>query len=179
MICGTSVGAINAAHLASLAHLPAEEQAERAVERWENLRRTDVIARIVGPRTPLGLTRLIGDVLGVPGLRFGSALDASPLRRNLEHWIDWKQLHGNVDRGVVDAVCTVATSIARGGPVGFLECGGRPPPERTSEDVHYVEGPPRARARARLCGDPAGVPSGRGQVPAGGAAATTSTEAPG
>ena len=177
MICGTSVGAINAAHLASLAHLPAEEQAERAVERWENLRRTDVIARIVGPRTPLGLTRLIGDVLGVPGLRFGSALDASPLRRNLDHWIDWKQLHGNVDRGVVDAVCTVATSIARGGPVGFLECGGRPPPERTSEDVHYAKvrlGAEHVRASAAI---PLVFPRSRSSR-RGPPAASTSTVAP-
>lgn len=138
IICGTSVGAINAAHLAAMAHLPAAEQAQRAVERWEGIRRTDVIARIVGPRAPLGLARLVGDILGVPGLRFGSALDASPLRKNLDHWIDWRQLHENVAGGVLDAVCTVATSIARGGPVGFLDTGGRPPPESTSEDVHYV-----------------------------------------
>ena len=153
LICGTSVGAINAAHLASMAHLPAAEQAERAVERWEGIRRTDVFARIVGPRTPVSLARLVGDVLGVPGLRFGSALDPSPLRKNLDHWIDWPQLHHNVDSGVLEAVCTVATSIARGGPVGFLETGGRAGPQSTSEDVHYVPvrlAPEHVRASAAI-----------------------------
>lgn len=153
LVCGTSVGAINAAHLASMAHLPVAEQVERGVARWEGIRRTDVIARIVGPRAPLSIARLVGDVLGVPGVRFGSALDASPLRKNLDSWVDWRQLHRNLDDGTLDAVCTVATSIARGGPVGFLETGGRPPPERTSEDVHYVPvrlGPEHVRASAAI-----------------------------
>src|ERR1700684_3112062 len=46
--CGTSVGAINATALASLAHLPARQQVAAAKELWRELRKGDVIAPIVG-----------------------------------------------------------------------------------------------------------------------------------
>src|ERR1700716_2579685 len=46
---GTSVGAINAVVLASLAHRYPDAQAAALVERWRDMRKTDVIARIIGP----------------------------------------------------------------------------------------------------------------------------------
>src|SRR3979411_1379060 len=45
---GTSVGAINAVVLAAMAHRSADAQASALVERWRGMRKTDVIARIVG-----------------------------------------------------------------------------------------------------------------------------------
>src|SRR5690349_9792252 len=61
IICGTSVGAINAALLASLADQPLERQAGEILERWRAMRKGDVIARILGPGTPLTLLRLLGE----------------------------------------------------------------------------------------------------------------------
>ncbi|HMJ03876.1 MAG TPA: patatin-like phospholipase family protein [Conexibacter sp.] len=141
LLCGTSVGAINAALLASLAHLPAEAQAELALERWRSLRREDVVAPLIGGGLPLQLARLAGDALRVPGLRRGSLLDPRPLRRFLERRLDWAGLHRNVADGFVDAVCVMATQLASGSPVAFVEAsgpGGRDPIPDDGADFPYV-----------------------------------------
>jgi NTE family protein len=64
LACGTSVGAIDAALLGSLAHLPA--QSEPALERWRSLRREDVVAPLLGSGLPLQVARLAGDALRLP-----------------------------------------------------------------------------------------------------------------
>ena len=88
--CGTSVGAINAAALASLAHLPADKQAQQAVAPWEALRKHDVIAPIVGSGGARTLLRLIGHTLRLPGVGLASVLDPSPQAGSLDRWIDWR-----------------------------------------------------------------------------------------
>jgi NTE family protein len=103
--CGTSVGAINAAMLGSLAHLPVEEQARAALDRWRAMRKRHVMAPITGRGGVRTLTRLIGHAVGLPGVGLASLLDASPLQASLDRWIDWGRLRRNVDRGVVDSVC--------------------------------------------------------------------------
>ena len=75
MWCGTSVGAINAAALASLADLVADEQAQHAVALWERLRKQDVMAPIVGSGGARMLLRLVGHTLGLPGVGLASVLD--------------------------------------------------------------------------------------------------------
>lgn len=124
LLCGTSVGAINAALLGSLAHLPAEAQSELALERWRSLRRGDVVAPLLGTGLPLQLARLAGDALRLPGVRRGSLLDPRPLQRFLERRLDWDGLHRNVADGLVDAVCVMATQLASGSPVAFVEAAG-------------------------------------------------------
>lgn len=118
--CGTSVGAINAALLASLAHEPVAKQVESAVELWVEMRKQDVISRIVGRGGARTLVRLVGHALGTSALGMASILDPSPLQASLDRWIDWKQLRRNVDEATVDAVCVVATSLSSGGPVAFV-----------------------------------------------------------
>src|SRR4029453_1697973 len=66
VIVGTSVGAINAAYLASVAHLGADEAAAGFVERWEDLSPGRVIRPIVGLQTTLAGLRYLGDVLAFP-----------------------------------------------------------------------------------------------------------------
>src|ERR1700742_1976242 len=66
--CGTSVGAINAALLASLAHRPVPEQVDRALTLWLEMRKQHVVARIVGLGGARVLVRLLGHALGVPGV---------------------------------------------------------------------------------------------------------------
>jgi NTE family protein len=136
IVCGTSVGGINAALVGALAELPAAEQAARMLERWRALRKGDVISPVLGLGTALGMLRLAGEVLELPGLRAASLMDPSPLARNLERWIDWDRLHGNVRSGLLRAVCVVATSLDRGIPVGFVE-SERPLP-RSDASVEYV-----------------------------------------
>src|SRR4051812_43176103 len=127
IVAGTSVGGINAAVVGALAALPAAEQAERLLERWRAVRKGSVISPVIGLGTALGLLRLAGEVLELPGLRAASLLDPSPLARSLDGWIDWDALHRNVEAELVRAVCVVATSVERGIPVGFVESAGDVP----------------------------------------------------
>ena len=141
IFCGTSVGALNSALLGSLAAEPVETQVEGALDRWRTMRKRDVIAPIIGPRSLLTVARLLGETLEIPGLRLGSLLDPSPIRGNIERWIDWLALHRNVRSGLVDAVCVVATGLSTGSSVGFVESRHRAPRTRAGDDIRYVRGP--------------------------------------
>jgi NTE family protein len=138
IVCGTSVGAINAAFLASVAHLPAAEQAAAGLATWRNMRKDDVIEPIIGPNLPLTALRFLGEVFEVPGVRLASLMDPSPLGRSLEHWIDWVALQRNVRSRTIDALCVVATALTRGGPVGFVHTAGSAPKSKPTDDLRYV-----------------------------------------
>src|SRR5437763_3662828 len=119
--CGTSVGAINAALLASVAHLPGQAQADRVLATWCEMRKDDVTARIAGPGLLGTALRLTGESVGVRALGPASLLDARPLRASLDRWIDWVALRRNLRAGRLDALCAVATSLADGTPVAFVD----------------------------------------------------------
>jgi NTE family protein len=136
--CGTSVGAINATAMASLAHLPVAEQTGIGVQLWRDLRKGDVVAPIVGRGGLRTAVRVVGHALRVPGLRFASLLDPSPLAGSLDRWIDWRQLADNVSNGSVDAVCVVATSLATGDPVAFVAGGSERMASRPAGSIRYV-----------------------------------------
>jgi NTE family protein len=138
IFCGTSVGAINAAMLASSAHHTADEVAAGGLAHWRAMRKGDVMRPIVGTGLPVTLIRLIGEALELPGLRLASLLDPTPLRRSLGGWVDWGALHRNVRSGRVRAACVVATSLSRGGPVAFVE-SREPLPERPDQgELRFV-----------------------------------------
>src|SRR6185295_11409680 len=60
-ICvGTSVGAVNAAYLASTAHLSAEEAITGGLERWSTIRMAQVLKPLVRRQVPLTLLRYAG-----------------------------------------------------------------------------------------------------------------------
>jgi NTE family protein len=145
IVCGTSVGAINAALVGSMADRPPSELAAAGVERWSSVRRGDVLGRIVGPGMAIKALRFLGETLEVPGVRLSSLLDPAPLRDSLERWIDWLALHRNVKQGQIDAVCVVATAVTKGRPVAFVETTGRLPERGSSSPLHYV--------RAQLAGE--------------------------
>src|SRR3954452_6179122 len=86
--CGTSVGAINVALLASVAHLPAGEQAERVLATLRAMREDDVVARIVGPGFIAPALRRAGESVGVRASGPASLMDARRLRASLDRWID-------------------------------------------------------------------------------------------
>ena len=142
--CGTSVGAINATALASLAHRSAAEQTEATETLWRELRKGDVMAPIVGSGGLRTALRIAGHGLRVPGLRFASLLDPSPLAASLDRWIDWRRLAANVASRRVSAACVVATSLSTGDPVAFVAGAGELP-QRVDDTIHYV--------RARLTGE--------------------------
>jgi NTE family protein len=81
---------------------------------------------------------MLGEELELPGVRLAGLLDPAPLKASLDAWIDWDDLHRNVRHGVLDAVCVVATSLARSGPVAFVDSAGRIPPSRPADALQYV-----------------------------------------
>jgi NTE family protein len=136
--CGTSVGAINAATLASLAHLPVREQVDAALALWRDLRKGDVIAPIAGGGGARTTLRLLAHVLGIYRVSLASLLDPTPLRSSLDRWIDWGMLARNVEQGVIDSVCVVATSLESGGPVGFVSSRASAPGP-SDDGLRYVK----------------------------------------
>ncbi|HEX4107467.1 MAG TPA: patatin-like phospholipase family protein [Solirubrobacteraceae bacterium] len=138
ILCGTSVGAINAAMLASLAAEPVEVQVREALARWASLCKDDVMRPLVGVRAPFTLLRLLGEVLELSGLRLGSLFDAAPLRESLPRWIDFPAIHRAVRAGAVDAVCVVATALSSGASVAFTETRMTLPSVEPGERLRYV-----------------------------------------
>ncbi|HUH80919.1 MAG TPA: patatin-like phospholipase family protein [Solirubrobacteraceae bacterium] len=120
ILVGTSVGAINAAALASTAHLPAGQAIERELARWGQVNRAAVIRPVI-QRLPLTALRFAGGMLGVPGVRLESLLDPSPLESNLKSWINWPRLHRNLTAGRAISLGVVATAAGSGRPVAFVE----------------------------------------------------------
>ncbi|WP_148260992.1 patatin-like phospholipase family protein [Conexibacter woesei] len=137
VLCGAGAGAVNAALLGSLAHLPAAVQVELAIERWQRLARDDAAGSLRFSTLPLTLARLAGDALGLPGIRAGGLLDPQPLKCYLDRHLDWDAVHRNVASGTLDAVCVVATQLATGLPLAFVESAtrGAPPDD---DDLRYL-----------------------------------------
>ncbi|UUY04867.1 patatin-like phospholipase family protein [Svornostia abyssi] len=137
VICGTSVGAINAAAAASMVHRPMDEQVEYSLDHWRNLRKTDVISPVLGPGLAVSAARGLAEALGVPGVRLASLLDPRPMASSLEKWIDWMALHRNVRNGTLDAVCVVATSLSTGRPTAFVETRGPAPRNKSTDGIRF------------------------------------------
>jgi NTE family protein len=118
---GSSVGAINAAGLASFWQLGAEEALATGLEIWRRVDKDAVIKPIISWQVPITALRYAGGILSVPGVSVPSLLDPEPLRTNLARWIDWRALARNVREGRVAAVAAVATATASGRPVVFVD----------------------------------------------------------
>ncbi len=117
IICGTSVGSVNACFLASLAHLPPEKIIEGLEHYWLTLKREHVF---IENWAHAGLRSFLGSLrLGQPD--FQGLLDNSPLKRILEHEIDWEQLRKNISDELIYALTISATSVTSGRTVAFYE----------------------------------------------------------
>ena len=140
VLVGTSVGALTAAYLASVAHLPAREAAGELLARWAAVTQDRVIRPILRHQSPRTLLRYLGEFAGVPAARLESFLDASPLRRTVREWLDWDSVRANLQAGGVDALAVVATSAGTDRAVVFVQARDRTPvPDATLVD--YVRGP--------------------------------------
>lgn len=136
---GTSAGAMNAVLFASLAHLPADQAAQRALALWRQVGRRDVLRSVVVSGIE-ALLRYLAQLAGVP-VGLTSLLDPAPLQGTLERLIDWPQLHANATRPhLVQAVSVTTTDCATGRTKVFVECNGkRPlPPADEHRGIDYV-----------------------------------------
>jgi NTE family protein len=137
---GTSAGALNAAFLASVADLPAEDQADALLEVWRGIGAADVfrpLARTVGPTAG----RWLGQLFGLPGVRLFGLVDTAPLRRTATNRVNWEQLRANVSAGLVSlAVVTTASATER--TVVFVDSpSGDVPPSDDDRPIDYVATP--------------------------------------
>ncbi len=166
ILVGTSVGAINAAALASTAHLPAERAIERELERWRQIDRAAVIRPVI-QRLPLTALRFAGGMLGIPGVRLQSLLDPSPLEQQPQELDQLAQAPSQPDqrRGPL---------ARRGRDGGRQRAAGRVRRGRAGQRGAQLAGDrlrgrqDRADARARLGRDPDPVPAREGDHARGG-----------
>jgi NTE family protein len=133
VICGTSVGAINACFLSAHNHVP-QIQGRALSEIWERLRIEGVYQ--VGWRELANLPRfLLGsrgrgnldDMVG-PG-RFGGLLNTAPLEQLVRRGMRWRNISGNLASGHLKALAVNATHIGTGKTHVFVQRqgGGLPP----------------------------------------------------
>jgi NTE family protein len=126
IVVGTSVGALNAAFLASTADKPVAAVAEEGCKIWEEIRYEDALSPLLGAKEIGRALRSLADLAGIPGVRSWSLLDPTPLTATLERLIRFKQIRQNVAGGALSAAAVVATSAASGRSVVFHDGGGSP-----------------------------------------------------
>ena len=123
ILCGTSVGAINACFLAGTANR-GRERARLMCEAWRSLR-IDEIVRIglfdllAFARESLGILR--GAHLPI---RRGGLLDPAGLRRVVERVVPFGQISANLEGGFLEALTVSTTHVASGVTMVFVERRG-------------------------------------------------------
>src|SRR5687767_14895007 len=115
IVCGTSVGAINACFIAATAD--EEHRALRLVEHWSRLR-VDHVVRI----DPSHLFGMVRGLFGRPtSPRRGGILDPTGLGRVVAAGIDFRRIRQNLRAGLLEAVTVSTTHIATGHTAVFIE----------------------------------------------------------
>lgn len=119
IITGCSVGAINAAFLASMSHQP-QVQGSRLATLWRSLeedriykRDTKALLAFINKSAIDFCKHLIWGVKNSQS-HFSGLLDASPLLPFLAETIEWSQIQRNIRRGHTKALVLVATQLATG-----------------------------------------------------------------
>lgn len=130
LVCGTSIGAVNASFLASLAHDPAR-QGEALVEAWRSLRLEEVFhwSALRLAALPLYLYRQMRATrLRQLSWRISDFLWPEALSRLVTERLDWARVHRNVREGHLDALTVTATDLGTGRAVVFVESRSPLPP---------------------------------------------------
>jgi len=117
IICGTSVGSVNACMLASLIHLPPEKVIDGLEHYWLTLKKEHVF---IENWAHAGLRSFLGS-LKLGEADFQGLLDTTPLKRILEAEINWEQLSKNLKDKLIHTLTVTATSITSGRSVVFYE----------------------------------------------------------
>jgi NTE family protein len=120
ILCGTSVGALNATYLAAHAHLP-DMGVHGLVEHWKSLN--------ISTHLKLDMRGLLGwkrDFTPSPGGAMPKAvgrslLDTQAIEKIVHAGVPWDQLHENVTRGLVRSLVVSALHIYTGRTTIFAE----------------------------------------------------------
>lgn len=115
ILCGTSVGAINACALAAMADAP-RSRARKLAAQWKGLRMADVVRL-----HPTFLARFTASLLGRPmphgepsGKRYGGLLDPTGLEEIIRSSIPFPAITQHLRSGLLHGVTVSATQVATG-----------------------------------------------------------------
>lgn len=127
VLCGTSVGALNACGMAAFADLSPSRRAGRLASVWSELD----VRELVKPDTS-GIFGMGARLLGrgrAPKHGEGGFLDPAGLERLVEREIPFARIGDNLRAGLLDAISVSATHVASGRTVVFVEraAPGLPP----------------------------------------------------
>ncbi|MEO7093044.1 MAG: patatin-like phospholipase family protein, partial [Polyangiales bacterium] len=145
IVCGTSVGALNACFVASTADV-LERSSSLLTSRWTEMRAENLLNV-----RPMEVARFMWSLFGgAPAAsgdsdtetpkphslreRKGGLFDTRALERFVLESVPWSRISRNVAEGVVHALSVSATHVASGKTVVFVESGGALPP--WSRDPH-------------------------------------------
>jgi len=151
VVAGTSVGAINACHMATHAHI-ATAQAGLLIERWKSLQVREVLE--------FGLPdvfRMAREILGRPNpdaARHGGLVNPRALERVVLKGTHWPSLGRNIRAGYLEGLAVSATEVATGRTAVFIQQRGGGLPQWTpGSDIRVVAariGPRHALASAAI-----------------------------
>ncbi|MDZ4697462.1 MAG: patatin-like phospholipase family protein [Deltaproteobacteria bacterium] len=150
IVCGTSVGALHACFLASMADNPGQ-QGKLAVQRWEELVLEEIVS--FGLKDFLRLPRLLLGRAQVEEMEAGERrLPGVIQTRNLEKLVrrmmPWTGIRRNLEAGHLESLAVSATDIASGKTVVFIDSEKPVPP--WSADPHVRALPVRIGPRQCL-----------------------------
>jgi NTE family protein len=124
ILCGTSVGAINACVMAAYLDDPAQ-CARILVDEWTNLRMEELVRP--NPRELLGL---FGTLIGRPSLgskpddsRHGGLLDPTGIEQIVARTIRFDRIAANISSGLLTGITLSTTHVSTGRTVIFVEHG--------------------------------------------------------
>lgn len=153
VIVGTSIGAINAAFLASFAELDARSLAEAGRSTWLSVIPRRPSLEPLLPGVPTRFTAYVCGVLGIGHAQLWNVLDPTPLGELLQTFVPLRQIAGHIPERL-EAVAVVATSALTGRSVVFHQGGPRPDAD-AARGIEYVDTPlttEHVRASAALPG---------------------------
>jgi NTE family protein len=134
IVCGTSVGAINAAFLAATMGDP-ETQANQIVAAWKALRIEELIS-LKGRDLMRAAKMMLGGEPPQPppgSFRYGGLLDTSGLERFVIRVIPWRGIERNLRGRSLHALSVSATHVGTGHTIVFLS-SAEPVPREWSRD---------------------------------------------
>lgn len=125
VVCGTSVGALNACYVAATTDV-LDRSTSLLWARWLETR-ADALLTI----RPIDTFRFVRSLLGGPpmpvpelhelGRRHGGIIDTSALERFVLHSVPWTRIRRNVDAQALHALTVSATHVASGKTVVFVD----------------------------------------------------------
>lgn len=124
ILCGTSVGALNACGLAAYAH-EGKDAAKRLIDVWQKLQISELVQTDVRGMVGFG-RRLLGrgGIATEVALRESGILDAAGLERLIERSVPFKNITHNINDGLVHALTVSTTHVASGKTVVYVQRKG-------------------------------------------------------